>query len=127
MLDRLSMAASTSGGTDTFSRMKLGISRPYFALRAGLISGSSASPSSVYRVATSSAGTLGVAELPEVDELRHLGLADDELSAPLDLSVFVGKPVRQRVPGVIGPFDDLDQLALDEVHQPHVRLLRLPA
>ncbi len=31
MLDRLSMACSTSGGTDTFSTMKLVISRPYFA------------------------------------------------------------------------------------------------
>ena len=46
MLERLSIAASTSGGTDTFSTMKLVISRPYFAVTAGLISGSSASPSS---------------------------------------------------------------------------------
>ena len=45
-------------GTDTFSRMKLGISMPYFSLSTGLISGSNASPSSVYRMATSSAGTL---------------------------------------------------------------------
>ena len=47
MLERLSMACSTSGGTDTFSTMKLVISRPYLATIAGLISGSSASPSSV--------------------------------------------------------------------------------
>ena len=47
MLERLSMACSTSGGTETFSTMKLVISRPYFAVTAGLISGSSASPSSV--------------------------------------------------------------------------------
>ena len=58
MLDRLSIACSTSGGTDTFSRTKLAISRPYFSLSTGLISGSSASPSSLYRVAMSSAGTL---------------------------------------------------------------------
>ena len=32
MLERLSIACSTSGGTDTFSTMKLAISRPYFAL-----------------------------------------------------------------------------------------------
>ena len=37
---------STSGGTDTFSTMKLVISRPYFAPTTGLITGSSASPSS---------------------------------------------------------------------------------
>jgi hypothetical protein len=33
MLDRLSMAASTSGGTETFSTMKLVISMPYFETR----------------------------------------------------------------------------------------------
>ena len=47
MLERLSIACSTSGGTDTFSTMKLVISRPYLATIAGLMSGSSASPSSV--------------------------------------------------------------------------------
>ena len=47
MLERLSIACSTSGGTDTFSTMKLAISMPYFAAITGLISGSSASPSSV--------------------------------------------------------------------------------
>ena len=47
MLDRLSIACSTSGGTDTFSTMKLPISMPYFVMMAGLMSGSSASPSSV--------------------------------------------------------------------------------
>ncbi|MOA14526.1 hypothetical protein D3C78_1346320 [compost metagenome] len=47
MLERLSIACSTSGGTDTFSRMKLLISRPYFSRMAGLISCSSASPRSL--------------------------------------------------------------------------------
>ena len=46
MLDRLSIACSTSGGTETFSTMKLAICRPYFARTTGLMSGSSASPSS---------------------------------------------------------------------------------
>ena len=32
MLERLSIACSTSGGTDTFSTMKLVISRPYLAI-----------------------------------------------------------------------------------------------
>ena len=46
MLERLSMAASTSGGTEQFSRMKLGMVIPYLASSAGLMSGSSASPTS---------------------------------------------------------------------------------
>ena len=47
MLERLSMACSTSGGTETFSSRKLVISRPYFSLTAGLMSCSRASPSSL--------------------------------------------------------------------------------
>ena len=61
----------------------------------------------------------GVAELAEVDELRHLRFADDELRAVLDGLVLVGKPPRQRVARVVGPLDDLEQLALDEVHDAH--------
>jgi hypothetical protein len=38
-----------------------------------------------------------VAELSEIDELRDLGLAHDELRAVLDGLVFVRKPPRQRV------------------------------
>ena len=30
-----------------------------------------------------------------------------------------GKTVRERVPRVVCPFDDLDELALDEIHQTH--------
>ena len=44
MLLCLSMACSTSAGTDTFSRMKLEISRPYFSRTVGLMMGRSASP-----------------------------------------------------------------------------------
>ena len=62
MLDRLSIASSTSCGTDTFSTMKLVIARPYFAPTTGLMIGSSASPSSEYRVATSSTGTCDCGE-----------------------------------------------------------------
>ena len=47
MAARLSIASSTSGGTDTFSTTNAGTSIPYLALITGLISGSSASPSSV--------------------------------------------------------------------------------
>ena len=41
------MACSTSGGTDTFSRMKLVISRPYFSRTLGLMICSRASPISL--------------------------------------------------------------------------------
>ena len=60
-----------------------------------------------------------VAELAEVDELHDLRLAHDELRAPLDLLVIVRKPVRQRVARVVGPLDDLDELAADEIGQAH--------
>ena len=61
MLDRLSIASSTSGGTDTFSRTKLVISMPYLAVVTGLINGRSASPSSLYLLAASRTGMLEVA------------------------------------------------------------------
>jgi len=35
MLERLSIACSTSGGSETFSTMKLVISNPYFAVTTG--------------------------------------------------------------------------------------------
>ena len=66
----------------------------------------------------------GVAELADVDELRMLRFADDQLRAVLDRLVVVGKAVRQRVAGVIGPLDDLDQLALEEVDDAHGGILR---
>ena len=61
----------------------------------------------------------GVAELAQVDELCDLRLAHDELRAVLDCLVFVGKAPGERVARVVGPFDDVEQLALDEVHDAH--------
>ena len=43
-LSRSASAASTSGGTETFSTTKLVVSIPYLAAVTGLISGRSASP-----------------------------------------------------------------------------------
>ena len=60
-----------------------------------------------------------VAERAEVDELRHLRLAHDQLRAVLDRLVVVREAVRQRVARVIGPLDDVDQLALEEVADAH--------
>ena len=65
------------------------------------------------------AGGEGIAELAEVNELHLLRFTDDQLRAVLDCLVLVGKAVRERIPGVIGPLDDVDQFALDEIHQTH--------
>ena len=65
------------------------------------------------------ARTERVAELAEVDELHRLRLADDQLRPVLDRLVVVRKAVRERVARVVGPLDDVDQLALDEVHDSH--------
>ena len=67
-----------------------------------------------------------VAELSEVDELRDLRLADDELGAVLDGLVFVRELPRERVPRVVGPLDDLEQFALDEIHDAHRVASSLP-
>ena len=58
----------------------------------------------------------------EVDELRGLRLAHDELRAVLDLLVLVGEAERQRVARVVGPLDDVDELFLDEIDDRHRRL-----
>src|SRR5262249_35209321 len=55
------------------------------------------------------------------DELRDLRFADDELRAVLDLLVLVGKAVRQGVPRVVGPLDDVDELFLEKVDDRHLR------
>ena len=65
------------------------------------------------------AGPERVAELAQVHELHDLRLAHDELRAALDFLVIVRKPERQRVARVVGPLDDLDELAADEVGQSH--------
>ena len=64
-----------------------------------------------------------IAELAEVDELHDLRLADDELRAALDFLVLVRKAVRERVARVVGPLDDLDELAADEVGEGHQHLI----
>ena len=71
------------------------------------------------------AGPEQVAELAQIDELHHLRFAHDELRAALDLLVVVRKAVRERVARVIGPLDDLDELAAEEIGQAHGGLLRL--
>ena len=65
------------------------------------------------------AGAERVAELAEIHELSRLRLADDELRAALDGLVVVREPVRERVAGIVGPLDDLEQLALQKVHDAH--------
>src|SRR5262249_33297199 len=70
------------------------------------------------------AGAEGVSKLAEVDELRDLRFAHDELRAALDLLVLVGKTIGERVARIIGPFDDVDELLADEVEDRHCGLRR---
>ena len=65
------------------------------------------------------AGTEQVGVLAGRDELDQLRLAHDQLRAVLDLLVLVRPAVGERVPRIIGPFDDVDQLAGDDVQQAH--------
>ena len=61
----------------------------------------------------------GVAELAEVDKLRHLRLAHDQLRAVLDRLVVIRKAVRKGVARVVRPLDDVDELALEKVGYAH--------
>src|SRR6185437_13490215 len=51
----------------------------------------------------------------EINELRRLRFADDQLRAVLDFLVVIGKAIRQRVARVVGPLDDVDELLPDEI------------
>ena len=65
------------------------------------------------------AGFEDIGDSALVDEHRHLALADDQLGVHLDLVLLAREAPDDRVPGVIGPFDDVDELAADLVHQSH--------
>ncbi len=61
----------------------------------------------------------GVAEFAQVNELRDLRFAHDQLRAALDLGVVIFEAERDRVARIVCPLDDLDQLAADETHDTH--------
>src|SRR4029079_15567939 len=54
-----------------------------------------------------------------VDEHRDLTLAHGELGVHLDLVLVTRETPYDRVPAVVGPLDDVDELATDLVHQSH--------
>ena len=60
-----------------------------------------------------------VAEFTQINELRDLRFADDELRAALDFLVLIGKPERERVARIVRPFDDVDELFLEKIGQSH--------
>jgi hypothetical protein len=64
-------------------------------------------------------GPKGVAELPQINELCHLRFAHDKLCAVLYFLVVIRPAKAERVARIVGPFDDLDQFAFDEVHEAH--------
>src|SRR5207248_10437970 len=65
------------------------------------------------------ARTERIAELAEIDELRNLRLADDQLRAVLDFLVVIGEAEGKRIARIIGPLDDVDELFLDEIQNSH--------
>jgi hypothetical protein len=67
------------------------------------------------------AGAEGVAELAEIDKLRHLRLAHDELGAALDFLVLVRKAPGERVARIVRPLDDFQKLSLEVIHEAHSR------
>ena len=62
------------------------------------------------------AGAESVAEFAEINELRHLRFAHDQLRAAFDLVILVGETERDGVARVVGPFDHVDRLSAEEVH-----------
>src|SRR5207245_8935336 len=65
------------------------------------------------------AGAEDVGEPALVDEDRDLALPDRQPGAHLDLVLVPRKAPDHGVPAVVGPFDDVDELALDPVDQAH--------
>ena len=66
-----------------------------------------------------------VGQLPLVDEDRGLAFAHGQLGAVLDLVALALEAPDHRVAGVVGPVDDVDELAGQEVEDAHARALSL--
>jgi len=58
-------------------------------------------------------GPVRVGELTQIDELRSLRFADDELGAAFDGPILIGIPVGQDVARVVFPLDDFEQFVGD--------------
>ena len=66
-------------------------------------------------------GSKDVGDLALVDEDGRLALAHGQLGAVFDLVAMALEAVDQRVRArIVEPFDDIDELAEDLVHQRHV-------
>ncbi len=61
------------------------------------------------------AGAKGVTEFAQINELHHLRFTDDQLRAALDLFVVIGKPKGERVPRIVRPLNDVDDLGFEKV------------
>jgi len=69
------------------------------------------------------AGAEHVGHLAFVDEHRHLRLTHRQRAAVLDFAVRHREAPRQRSIVGLRPFDDIDELLLDEIHQGHGAVL----
>ena len=68
------------------------------------------------------AGAHDVGDTAFVHEEGHLGIADGELAAVLDLAVLHGVTVREDAILWLGPIDDVDELFGEKVTKAHKRL-----
>ena len=114
--DRVRRAPLVAGEQPRVDEVDVGLERRLEAVLPALEAGQDRDVVGGQRVL---AGAERVAELAQVDELRRLRFADDELRAVLDLLVVVGETPADGVARVVGPLDDVDELCLDVVHQAH--------
>ncbi len=64
-----------------------------------------------------------IGQLAFVDEHRSLTLADGQLGTVFDLVAFALKTPDHRIAGVIGPVDNVDELAREKIENAHVLVL----
>ena len=60
-----------------------------------------------------------IRQLPLMHKDRRLPLAHRQLGAVFDLMAFTLKPPDHRVAGVVGPVNDVDELAREEIENAH--------
>jgi hypothetical protein len=100
-----------------------GLSKPYFQPLRVDRTGRFRVSRVVLRLQGVGAGFEDVGDGALVDEHRHLALAHDQVGVHLDLVLVAWEAPDDRVPGVVGPLDDVDELAADLVHQSHDAVL----
>jgi hypothetical protein len=68
-------------------------------------------------------GRKHICQLTFVNENSSLTFAHGQFGPVFDLVAFAFKPIHQRVAGIIGPMDHIDELATEEIKNRHQTLL----